>query len=685
MLEKGTISDVRIERYVRVRPDGAPEHATEWVRVPAHIPNFSVDDRVTFAGDDMGGGELVGIQRPNETGDYCPHCPPGPPGAPGEPGPQGEPGPKGETGAPGPKGDTGPAGAQGPQGNTGPAGTPGATGATGPQGQKGDTGATGSTGPQGPIGLTGPTGLQGPKGETGAQGQKGETGETGPTGAQGLPGAKGETGPAGPQGISGATGAQGPKGDTGATGATGPKGDTGTTGAMGPQGPIGNTGAQGPTGAAGATGATGPTGNAPFPVTANTTAAPSGARVNDLIVNAGTAAITIGNLASQAVGAVVRITQLSPLQCAAEGNIRGPQGQSGLSDVSITNEAASDTLPDAGTHMVASLLQTYRNIAKWVSERFMNARLTLTSMATSATENTVLQVGTANSDPSYAKVALATHVSGMLPVANMPIATEVQAQAGTSAETIITPQRAAQAISALAPIRSVAGRTGDVILTGEDVGLGNVDNTADATKSVAMASTLTTARTINGVSFNGSQNITVADGTKLPLTGGAISGRLIASVNQSAIGVSGSSSQIEARSDAENSAASIAFHRSGRYAVHFGLDTDNQLKVGGWSMGAGNAYRIFHEGNIGLLNTAFNIQLSGWYEHTGLWYTDRLHGNFAAIGFAYIAGPEPQTWHAQQWGRHSIVLELVVNGSARFQASSRPPEHVWARILRTRI
>ena len=85
------------------------------------------------------------------------------------------------------------------------------------------------------------------------------------------------------------------------------------------------------------------------------------------------------------------------------------------------------------------------------------------------------------------------------------------------------------------------------------------------------------------------------------------------------------------------------------------------------------------------INTAFNIQLSGWYEQTGLWYTDRLHGNFAAIGFAYIAGPEPQTWHAQQWGRHSIVLEVVVNGSARFQASSRPSEHVWARILRTRI
>jgi hypothetical protein len=40
------------------------------------------------------------------------------------------------------------------------------------------------------------------------------------------------------------------------------------------------------------------------------------------------------------------------------------------------------------------------------------------------------------------------------------------------------------------------------------------------------ANTLTTARTINGVSFNGSANITVADATKLPLTGGTLTGAL---------------------------------------------------------------------------------------------------------------------------------------------------------------
>lgn len=45
--------------------------------------------------------------------------------------------------------------------------------------------------------------------------------------------------------------------------------------------------------------------------------------------------------------------------------------------------------------------------------------------------------------------------------------------------------------------------------TKSEVGLSNVDNTSDASKSVLSATKLTTARTINGVSFDGSANISV--------------------------------------------------------------------------------------------------------------------------------------------------------------------------------
>lgn len=65
--------------------------------------------------------------------------------------------------------------------------------------------------------------------------------------------------------------------------------------------------------------------------------------------------------------------------------------------------------------------------------------------------------------------------------------------------------------------KTINGTTTDVVtvatlktalnLAKGDVGLGNVDNTADANKSVASAAELTTARNIDGISFDGSANI----------------------------------------------------------------------------------------------------------------------------------------------------------------------------------
>ena len=55
---------------------------------------------------------------------------------------------------------------------------------------------------------------------------------------------------------------------------------------------------------------------------------------------------------------------------------------------------------------------------------------------------------------------------------------------------------------------------------------GNATTSSSTTGNAATATTLATARTINGVSFDGSANITVADDTKLPLAGGTLTGGL---------------------------------------------------------------------------------------------------------------------------------------------------------------
>lgn len=116
----------------------------------------------------------------------------------------------------------------------------------------------------------------------------------------------------------------------------------------------------------------------------------------------------------------------------------------------------------------------------------------------------------------------------------VPLATDLQVGelAVNLADARLYSKNAGGTVLNLTPVQSVAGKTGAVTLVKADVGLGNVDNTADANKSVASAAQLTTARTINGVSFNGTANITVVDSTRLPLAGGTMTGAITFAAGQ---------------------------------------------------------------------------------------------------------------------------------------------------------
>ena len=103
-------------------------------------------------------------------------------------------------------------------------------------------------------------------------------------------------------------------------------------------------------------------------------------------------------------------------------------------------------------------------------------------------------------------------------------------------------------------------------------------SSASTTGNSATATTLQTARTINGVSFNGSANITVADSTKLPLAGGALTGNLegrrftgTGTGNDYSIGA------FEARGNGATNTVypTIGFHQSGLYAGSL------QMRAGG--------------------------------------------------------------------------------------------------------
>ena len=67
-------------------------------------------------------------------------------------------------------------------------------------------------------------------------------------------------------------------------------------------------------------------------------------------------------------------------------------------------------------------------------------------------------------------------------------------------------------------------------LNGDNIGSGTIAAARVATlnqDTTGSAATLTTPRAINGVNFDGSADITVTDSTKLPLTGGTLTGTII--------------------------------------------------------------------------------------------------------------------------------------------------------------
>lgn len=69
------------------------------------------------------------------------------------------------------------------------------------------------------------------------------------------------------------------------------------------------------------------------------------------------------------------------------------------------------------------------------------------------------------------------------------------------------------------------------------LGVGTVSGALDG--NATTATTLQTARNINGVSFNGSADITISDSTKLPLAGGTLTGRTIVNTTGRALTVGG--------------------------------------------------------------------------------------------------------------------------------------------------
>ncbi|WP_347403474.1 phage tail protein [Pseudomonas piscis] len=117
-------------------------------------------------------------------------------------------------------------------------------------------------------------------------------------------------------------------------------------------------------------------------------------------------------------------------------------------------------------------------------------------------------------------------------------------------------------------------------------------------------------------------------------------------------GISGDASGLEVRGNG-NGAAVISFHRPGIYGVHLGLDTDSQLKIGGWSMG-GVAHTILHTGNCDMTGAIVHFPFpeppTGFLRANGTAVSRSAYPRlFARIGTTYGAGDGSTTFNLPDW------------------------------------
>ena len=91
----------------------------------------------------------------------------------------------------------------------------------------------------------------------------------------------------------------------------------------------------------------------------------------------------------------------------------------------------------------------------------------------------------------------------------------------------------------------------------------------------------------------------VTSSAYLPLAGGSMTGNIVSAPTPGNVNQGGWLNTFEVRGSTSGGDACITLHRPGAFACNFCLATDNNFYYGGWSFGAGVAYRLWSTRDFG--------------------------------------------------------------------------------------
>jgi hypothetical protein len=120
-------------------------------------------------------------------------------------------------------------------------------------------------------------------------------------------------------------------------------------------------------------------------------------------------------------------------------------------------------------------------------------------------------------------------------------------------------------------------------------------------------------------------NMVVSPNAGLTMTGGQI----LPVYNATGIAAGAGNAGLEVRSSGSNDAW-VSFHRTGVFATNFGLSSDHNLWLGGWSFGA-VAYKVLTTREVGAVVSSFRTVYAGDFEHVYQNGMQEPYGSTAAV------------------------------------------------------